>query len=397
MQNKVKTPVIWFSFYMALMLFQTSNMRLGTLTGFLTLAFSIITSFISGTVSVRKFVLPFENKCLFLFLIITLLWSLVMGGLPSYCMKFCAQILMCLVLTNITITEKEERYLRSIFLGSMMIYSLLIIHSCYVQGTIRYYHARITILGTSLDPNFVGIPIVAVSALILNNIIMYRRKWLYIIYYVISITAIIYTSSRGNLIGFLISNLFVLYFFLKKRNVENIYKALYKPLVILFVLAFMYCVYRYASIYFPEQWIRMISLNISDGADNGRVELWKRAWTAWKISPILGNGLGGMYREFGKATHNTYLQVISETGIIGTFLFLMFVIVRIIKAHRLKNKIYFCILTGMLIQMAFLDALDNRCVWSIFCWVTLIGNIINYEDLIDDDIENVNIQLYSKL
>ena len=66
----------------------------------------------------------------------------------------------------------------------------------------------------------------------------------------------------------------------------------------------------------------------------GRLEFWKVAWELIKNKPINGYGLGtyfsAYYIEYGgnqwysRFVHNHYLQILSETGIIGLTLFLSF-------------------------------------------------------------------------
>lgn len=64
MTRNVRTPIIWFGMFMALMLFQTSYMNLGTITAFITLSLTIFTGFTSGNTSVRRFYVPGASKML---------------------------------------------------------------------------------------------------------------------------------------------------------------------------------------------------------------------------------------------------------------------------------------------------------------------------------------------
>ena len=119
----------------------------------------------------------------------------------------------------------------------------------------------------------------------------------------------------------------------------------------------------------------MVSLN-EDNSDNGRLELWEKAWETWKSYPFFGVGLGGMYRLTDRATHNTYLELLSETGLVGLCIFGAFLIKLSKKIYSIEKK-YLCMLICMLFQISFLDAFDNRCVWVILCWMVLISNIKN--------------------
>ena len=83
MNEKIRVPIIWFSFFMALMLFQVSYMNIGTITALGTLAISIITAFAHKSVDYRKLDMPMESILLLLFFIITTGVSLIRGYFPS--------------------------------------------------------------------------------------------------------------------------------------------------------------------------------------------------------------------------------------------------------------------------------------------------------------------------
>lgn len=368
MTRNVRTPIIWFGMFMALMLFQTSYMNLGTITAFITLSLTIFTAFTSGNTSVRRFYAPGVSKMLILFLVITSLVTIISGNLPSYYAKYAAQILLCIVLMAIPpLDENEADFLKKVFIIASVVYAILAIRSCYQLGASRYYHGRIILFNTGLDSNFIGIPFVAASVVVLGDILEGRKRLLNAVCYVILLVAIVYTASRGNMVCLLISNALVLLFFLNKKNVPFWIRLAW---IVIVIVAALYMSGYFAS-NFSQQWERLTLFG--EGSDNGRFELWNRAFDAWKKSPIWGNGLGAMYQTYGKASHNTYFQLLSETGILGLCIFVSFAIHLLTKMFR-TNRVFFCLLIGCLIQIAFLDALDNRCLWVILCWFSLMPN-----------------------
>ena len=372
MKEKIRTPIIWYSFFMALMLFQTSYMRLGTITAFVTLAVTILTAFASGSVSLRKFSLSRDSEILLFFLLLVTIVTLITGSLPSSFLRFVAQIVLCIVLIAIgPLNKREEDLLKNVFIIASLVYALLAIRSCYQLGAARYYHSSIMLFNASLDPNFIGIPFVAASAFVLNNILEGKKRLLNVVCYIVFAIAIVYTASRGNMLCLILSNALVVLFYLQKKNVHILVKILWVAIII---IAIGY-LFGYLKSNFTTQWERMT--NFADGADNGRFDLWAKAADAWMDSPLFGKGLGGMYRIEGKATHNTYLQLLSETGALGTILFLAFML-RLLKKMFKTDKVYFCVLAGTFVQIAFLDALDNRVLWVVLCWFSVIA--INMED-----------------
>ena len=141
------------------------------------------------------------------------------------------------------------------------------------------------------------------------------------------------TSSRAAWLGFLIGLIIYLFFYNKKIS-------LVVPLaVILLVFITPSGVDRIANIFFSNQ-----------NAAWERMQLWKGTWNMVKIHPFLGFGINTFSRYFPmfkpqdypdlRYTHNSYLQMWSEIGIIGltSFLSILFVMFKNML-HSLGQKI----------------------------------------------------------
>lgn len=365
-KEKIRAPIFWFAVFMSLMLFQTSYMRLGTITAFVAIALTLLTAFISVIMRTRDFRVKPNSIILTTFLLITFLVTLIYGALPSYFVRYTAQIILCIVLMTIpSLNKKEIQFLKNVFIVASVVYAVLIIISCYRLADERYTHDSIVLFNAELDPNFVGIPLVAASVFVLDNILNKRKRILNLIFYGILALSIIYTASRGNTISLLFADGLVFLLYLHKSKISLRVKIF--SIILLAVAAGL--AVKYFSAIFPEQWARMFSFG--EGSDNGRFELWHRAFKAWLSAPIFGNGLGAMIDDYGKATHNMYLQLLSETGFVGSVLFVSFLIGILKRAFRF-DRVYFCMMLGCLFQIAFLDALDDRCLWVILCWMALL-------------------------
>jgi len=131
------------------------------------------------------------------------------------------------------------------------------------------------------------------------------------------------TSSRGAWLGFLIAA--SVYFFYYKKKA-----ALFIPLIIFVCIAV-----------FPNSPARITSMFKQDGNTVWeRTQLWKGTWNMIKEHPVMGFGINTFSDYFPKYkppgypdlryAHNSYLQMWSETGVIGlgVFLALVFVILR---------------------------------------------------------------------
>jgi len=125
--------------------------------------------------------------------------------------------------------------------------------------------------------------------------------------------------------------------------------------------------------------VKLVSTIIPTIAQQGdtfglRIKLWQAAWKMWLDYPVAGVGIG-MYRfnlyryaveipshYLTLVAHSTYFQLLSETGIIGTFLWLMMPVIG--SVNLLKQSVH-----GTLE-----DKLLTR-TWLIVLFVLLIGAI----------------------
>ena len=129
------------------------------------------------------------------------------------------------------------------------------------------------------------------------------------------------TASRGSLVGFGVASGLYFLTFLKKSKLSTFRKMLLITAVSAIVI---YSVVHYIIPNLEDQVNRIT--NFGDNADNGRFDLWKKGLEVFEANFLLGGGLWGTYDYCGHANHNTYMQVLSGTGIIGSLLFLYLVI-----------------------------------------------------------------------
>ena len=128
---------------------------------------------------------------------------------------------------------------------------------------------------------------------------------------------------------------------------------------------------------------------LTEYSAGSRLELWEEAFNSFMQSPLTGNGFGSMV-----GTHNIFLQLLSETGIIGTttfFTMLGFVFYRIAKAVR-KAKSEYLRITGIGIFLSLLgcfifDMTNHGINHFVFWFIIAIGLSI---DLIQNERKKIN-------
>jgi len=367
---EIRKVVLSFSSVIAFMLYQTAGSSVGSIVAIVTL---VLTAF-CYTLEKESIADDFEKntKALLLAFIFVLFLSTYVNSLVavSSVFKFLLQAVICVLLLGVSITPVEHRYIKIVIQFASVIYSYFIIRYCLSAGAARYIHGDIEMFGSSFDPNYIGIPLVASCALLLDDFLNsdgWLKKVLVSSAWLVVVFAIIQTSSRGNSISLVLVSGLVFLNFLRSTSV-----SLKKYLIVLVLIIGILFLYLKASDMFGDNIARMTEFE--EDSDNGRFELWKHSLSLWYNNFLFGTGLGGVaILTGGHCSHNTFMQLLSETGIVGFVLFVAFLVKILRKAYEYDKVTFFVILT-MLFQICFLNALDNRCVWALLGWAAMIPN-----------------------
>ena len=58
-------------------------------------------------------------------------------------------------------------------------------------------------------------------------------------------------------------------------------------------------------------------------SDDNRWERWSYAWESFKASPLLGHGIGSVFYEVGFYSHNIFMDLLCEGGLIAPLIFII--------------------------------------------------------------------------
>lgn len=199
------------------------------------------------------------------------------------------------------------------------------------------YSVGLRITSTIGNSNSLGaFLIVAIFPLIMISICEKSKvkKTFYILTTLTVIVTIILTFSRNTWIGFVLGLVLLI--------------VMYNWRLIFLLLAT-------GGVGFLLPSVRRRLLDFKELMHNDRVKLWKMAGKMIKDHPILGVGNGNyytLYGEYGKKypelwynehinfpSHNSYLKVQSELGIVGIVSFVMLIISTIIKIKQFSNRV----------------------------------------------------------
>lgn len=198
--------------------------------------------------------------------------------------------------------------------------------------------------------------------------------------FTLSSILIFLTFSRGGLISIFLG-LFLLLITKKKLNLRL------KPFLIITLIILMFMFFGKESEYVQYSIMRFQNLTIDGGS--GRIYLWGNALKIFFDNP-LGIGINSVipynlkYFGSGNYVHNTFIEVLLETGIIGFAMFILFwllIIISSIKIMKIRNesKYLFLTLVAMMLQMNFLSILYFDIFYFTIILVSKYINSYEYE------------------
>ncbi len=136
----------------------------------------------------------------------------------------------------------------------------------------------------------------------------FLSKLFWLIVCILTASAVVGTFSRS---GFISIGL-VTALYLVQRSVRAIVPIMVMGSVLTLLVLLL-----------PQLILRIGSIGdaVATGA-TGRFTAWGYAVDMWFSSPVYGTGLGSYFAAHGGVAHNTYLSILSETGLIGVLLYL---------------------------------------------------------------------------
>lgn len=221
-------------------------------------------------------------------------------------------------------TSRDLRELHLVFMVTIV-----------VLGIVSYWHYRIDwwempLPARNVDRNQFSLTLAAFVPIFLLVVVLAKRrlfKYLAVFSIMLIIVCVIPSYSRGAFLSLMIA------FVLGTKLMPN--KKLY---VIILALAL-----GVGALKVSDSYIERLSSSADyeeEASAAGRVATYYAAFSMFQSAPLMGVGVGNFndyfwgycpeqYRVFcmpGKSVHNLYLQVLSETGLMGMIPFLLFIL-----------------------------------------------------------------------
>lgn len=185
---------------------------------------------------------------------------------------------------------------------------------------------------TNFNPNWLSFALLSATGpivVLMYNSQAYVRALLLCVWVGISIS-LIFMGSRGALVVYVFMTLAILGAL--RSNTTRVVFGITLATFVIFIFPMFnistYLLERY-QIFLTYQ--ELIALS-------GRTDIWASAWM-YPFNPIVGEGLGSFRHIVGHASHNSYLELFFEFGVIGLVLYLAPLTYLLIHAGRRGRRL----------------------------------------------------------
>lgn len=277
---------------------------------------------------------------------------------------FALFVILYIFMTSMENDADKSRKVILVYILVATIGCLVIIYN-YINGIYYnswFHRSTVTFLGVSRDPNYVSGFIAPLPILILTYQPIYERRYARIIkaiLVVVCLFALIIDGSRGGIISAVLP--VVLYILSREKKIKKRIAE-----VILFIIT---CIIGYRLIvdYLPSQTVARLLFQTSGDT---RSALWKAGLNAFYQNPIIGQGIGSA-SQYSKAiagnySHNMYIDMLACSGIVGSIVYLLFILENVKCGYKLKECLknnLDLILIAFILPQFFVNGFNTVSMW----------------------------------
>lgn len=152
------------------------------------------------------------------------------------------------------------------------------------------------------------------------------KNSIFLILFFLDFFVVISSGGRGGFITFIGSNVLIFLLMLKTRKIRfnRIVRYGFGLLLLFLILTLLF---NYASVSKTgvHGFNRIMGFFLY-GSTSGRDSIYVNAFNSFLESPFWGHGFGSVFYEIGFYSHNLFLDLLIETGCLGTLIFIYFIL-----------------------------------------------------------------------
>lgn len=288
------------------------------------------------------------------------LWTTGLSGDTFYTYIKVIVIVFCLCFNRFSLKEQRLMLIGSITTCVLICFWMLSGNSGIAFSASG--RAYLSILGVEQDPNYMSFlfffPFAAsiIGFFEKKNIVV---KLLCVCFAIVIMYCVLMTGSRGAWIS--CTAIILVYLLCKYGHSKKLIIG-----VVFFAIVAIYVFPALLNNLAPNIAARFSFAQLLEDRGTGRLDIWLIALAEAIQSPIIlifGNGTGSSNAVIGAATHNYFIQLLLEEGIIGVVLFSRFVLYWIKRFIKDKNYLSLSVLSASVIMSLTLSVNTNYYFW----------------------------------
>ncbi len=373
-RKKIKEVALCLLCLNTLLVFLNPDSYLGIADYYIFFTLYIFLSFFSGS-GIRIRTVEKRYILTGIVLIVAFINAAIKGVISTgYIFSYLLFLMVAFVMVSQNYTSKElNKLLDAYVLSAVFIAIILFLQRYDYYGGGNERHTIIILSHDAIDPNFLAAYMVVPCIIAFSRTIKHFDLRNTIMFLCI-IAGTLYTSSRGALLSVVAGVGIILFSSLKGEKKLHIMIASLLVVIICVIVAIKFL---------PNNSIlRLININsYYDNSNAKRLLDWKYGLSAFRIHPIMGYGLQGEMSIIKKMlgvnyiSHNTYIALLLQFGIIGATFFSLSMIHIFLKV---KNNITLvACLVSTLIVAVFISGETAIFFWLPIIYLDVIGNMKN--------------------
>lgn len=285
--------------------------------------------------------------------------------------------ILCLVYIFSVSYKYDERHVRFLINVIIAISSYASLNIFYNWITHNYYNvwfqrASMTVGNVYRDPNYVMAFIVPALYFNLLKIISSKgMKRLFIIAIeALMLTTFFTTGSRGPIVSFALA-VVILFLWKSKIPIQRKFAYIFIAVCSVFALLFL------ENKYLPTQALERLFNSKGDS----RTKLWTASLNVFKSNPILGGGFGSASQQSlimcGNYSHNVYLDILCDSGLLGTTIFLLFFFMNCMPKYCVLDANMLGSVVAFMAPLFFINGFNTATFYFPLIMLSILSNYIN--------------------
>ena len=261
---------------------------------------------------------------------------------------YISMFIVIFVINLVVVDEEDIKFLLKAFALAALIQCIymLSVYGLDIFYVIAEGEERIRVGDEVSNSNSVGMSFICSEIIsvyfLLNEKMQIHKKLFYVVLTVIGFVFGLLSGSRKALILLIAGSFIILYY--KNLDKKNVVKTMFGILIASAAVYAMYYLITSNQMFsiINDRFTTLIEgvrgETILDNSSEERFNMIKTGWEVFVESPVYGKGLYASYNYFETYSHNNFIEILMNTGIIGFIIFYYPYIKGLYKFSKINKK-----------------------------------------------------------